>query len=106
MPNYNRALVRVLEKAGGPTRLSEHLGIVASAVTQWSRVPARHIPRIEALTGIPGAEIRPDLYSAPKPKVRKAAKVAPKLKPKRLSAAKVLPSTTAAATPPPQEKAA
>jgi DNA-binding transcriptional regulator YdaS (Cro superfamily) len=62
MPSYDRALKRVLKKAGGPSRVAEHLGIVASAVTQWTRVPARHVPRLEALTGIPGREIRPDLY--------------------------------------------
>ena len=64
MPKYDPALQRVLAKAGGPSRVAEHLGIVASAVTQWTRVPARHVPRLEALTGIPGREIRPDLYPA------------------------------------------
>jgi DNA-binding transcriptional regulator YdaS (Cro superfamily) len=62
MPRYDSALMRVLEKAGGPSRVAAHLGIVASAVTQWTRVPARHVPRLEALTGIPGRVIRPDLY--------------------------------------------
>jgi transcriptional regulator with XRE-family HTH domain len=65
MPNYDAALLRVLEKAAGPSRVAEHLGIVASAVTQWTRVPARHAPRIEALTGIPGRDIRPDLWGPP-----------------------------------------
>jgi DNA-binding transcriptional regulator YdaS (Cro superfamily) len=88
MPNYDPALIRVLEKSGGPARLAMYLGVVASAVTQWSRVPARHIPRIEALTGIPGTEIRPDLYSAPEPKIRKlnTAKASQKPKAKRSSA--------------------
>ena len=62
MPNYDAALERVLDEAGGPSKVAQHLGIVASAVTQWTRVPARHVPRLEALTGIPGREIRPDLY--------------------------------------------
>jgi DNA-binding transcriptional regulator YdaS (Cro superfamily) len=65
MPNYDSALVQVLEAAGGPSRVAEHLGLVPSAVTQWSRVPARHVPRLEALTGIPGRVIRPDLWDAP-----------------------------------------
>jgi DNA-binding transcriptional regulator YdaS (Cro superfamily) len=62
MPNYDPALKRVLKKAGGPSKVAEHLGIVASAVTQWSRVPARHVPRLAALTGIRGRDIRPDLW--------------------------------------------
>jgi DNA-binding transcriptional regulator YdaS (Cro superfamily) len=83
MPNYSHGLVLVLEKVGGPTRLAEQLGIVASAVTQWSKVPARHIPRIEALTGVPGNIIRPDLYTAAKPKVAKRkGKTAAKARPK------------------------
>jgi hypothetical protein len=67
MSNYDAALERVLEEAGGPSRVARHLGIVASAVTQWTRVPARHVPRLEALTGIPGRDIRPDLYPASSP---------------------------------------
>jgi DNA-binding transcriptional regulator YdaS (Cro superfamily) len=65
MPNYDAALVRVLEAAGGPTKVAEHLGVVPSAVTQWTRVPARHIHRLEALTGIPARDIRPDLWDTP-----------------------------------------
>lgn len=83
MPNYDPALVRVLEKAGGPSRVAEHLGIVASAVTQWTRVPARHVPRLEALTGIPGREIRPDLWDVPEPEPPPAANDSPKPKAKR-----------------------
>ncbi len=65
MPKYDSALVKVLKAAGGPTRVAEYLGVVPSAVTQWERVPSRHVPRLEALTGIPGRLIRPDLYKAP-----------------------------------------
>lgn len=63
MPNYDPALQKVLEKVT-PTKLAEHLGIVPSAVTQWKSVPARHVPRVAALTGIPAWEIRPDMYPA------------------------------------------
>lgn len=64
MPKYDSALMQVLKIAGGPSRVARHLGVVPSAVTQWSRVPARHVPRLEALTGLPGRVIRPDLYPA------------------------------------------
>jgi DNA-binding transcriptional regulator YdaS (Cro superfamily) len=91
MPNYDPALVRVLEKAGGPTRVAEHLGVVVSAVTQWTRVPARHVPRLEALTGIPGREIRPDLWDAPDPS---PANDAPNPKSKRARSADAANSPT------------
>jgi DNA-binding transcriptional regulator YdaS (Cro superfamily) len=68
MPNYDPPLQKVLDKVGGPSKLALHLGVGASAVTQWEKVPARHVPRVAALTGIPGQQIRPDLY-APLPEV-------------------------------------
>jgi DNA-binding transcriptional regulator YdaS (Cro superfamily) len=61
MPAYDPPLTKVLKKVG-PSRLADHLGIVPSAVTQWRRVPARHVPRVAALTGISEREIRPDMY--------------------------------------------
>lgn len=63
MPNYDAPLQKVLDKVG-PTKLADHLGIVPSAVTQWRRVPAHHVPRVAAFTGIPEREIRPDMYPA------------------------------------------
>ena len=62
MRDYEPALKRVLEAVGGPSKLAEKLDVVPSAVTQWTKIPSRHLPRIEALTGIPGRELRPDLY--------------------------------------------
>jgi hypothetical protein len=62
---YDAALVRILAKVGGPSKLAAFLGLVPSAVTQWLTVPPRHMFRIEALTGIPVSEIRPDLCPVP-----------------------------------------
>ena len=64
MSTYEPALKRVLDAVGGPSKLADVLDIVPSAVTQWNKIPSRHLPRIEALTGIPGRELRPDLYPA------------------------------------------
>ena len=65
MPNYDAPLTAVLDKVGGPTKLAIALGIGASAVTQWTRVPSHHLPRVTMLTGMSGKELRPDLYRAP-----------------------------------------
>ena len=62
MPNYDPPLKKALDAAGGPVKLARALGIVPSAVTQWTRVPPRHLPRVEKLTGMSGEELRPDLY--------------------------------------------
>jgi DNA-binding transcriptional regulator YdaS (Cro superfamily) len=59
--SYSTPLKTVLEKAGGPTALAKILGIVPSAVTQWTDVPARHLFKVASVTGIPVEQIRPDL---------------------------------------------
>ena len=60
--NYPAPIAHLLTRTGGPAKLSRLLGISSTAVTQWKEVPARHLPRIEAHTGISGRELRPDLY--------------------------------------------
>tara|TARA_R110000868_G_scaffold109642_1_gene297897 strand:+ start:131 stop:346 length:216 start_codon:yes stop_codon:yes gene_type:complete len=62
---YDPQLQEVLEKLGGPTALAKRLGIGASAVTQWHRIPPRHMFKIAAITGIPVHNLRPDLVADP-----------------------------------------
>jgi DNA-binding transcriptional regulator YdaS (Cro superfamily) len=40
-------------------------GVNKSTATRWAqkRVPAETVPRVEAATGIPRHELRPDLYA-------------------------------------------
>lgn len=45
--------------------LAAALKIAPSAISQWSEVPMGRVVAIEAATGIPRAELRPDLYAAP-----------------------------------------
>lgn len=52
----------IASKAGGVVALSKALGRSRAAVTQWRRVPAEHVIRVEALTGVSRQELRPDLY--------------------------------------------
>jgi len=60
---YEASLRKALDKAGGPTALARELKIGASAVTQWERLPAKWIPHVSRLTGMPPEELRPDLYA-------------------------------------------
>lgn len=55
------ALKRALEIAGGPTKLANALGIKPPAVSQWDQVPLERVTDVAKLTGIPAAELRPDL---------------------------------------------
>jgi DNA-binding transcriptional regulator YdaS (Cro superfamily) len=42
-------------------RIAQLAGISSAAVSQWQRVPERHVWAVSRVTGIPAAELRPDL---------------------------------------------
>jgi DNA-binding transcriptional regulator YdaS (Cro superfamily) len=46
--------------------LADALGITPGAVSQWRNVPPNQLARIEAVTGIPRQQLRPDLYDGMK----------------------------------------
>lgn len=43
-------------------RVAERAQITTAAVSQWCRVPKRHVDVVAEVTGIPAHELRPDLY--------------------------------------------
>lgn len=47
------------------TRIAEATGISTAAVSQWKRVPERHVLAVSKITGIAPHDLRPDLYPAP-----------------------------------------
>jgi len=49
------------EKSGGLVALASALGIKHQALYGWKRVPAERVLDMERITGIPRAQIRPDL---------------------------------------------
>ncbi|MCV9906655.1 YdaS family helix-turn-helix protein [Brucella sp. HL-2] len=51
-----------IENAGGVTLLAHALGIKHTALYGWKRIPAERVLDVEALTGIPCCELRPDIY--------------------------------------------
>jgi DNA-binding transcriptional regulator YdaS (Cro superfamily) len=56
------ALKTATKAAGGTRPLARRLGITASAVSQWERVPAERVVEVERATGVPRELLRPDLY--------------------------------------------
>lgn len=56
---------RVVAAAGGAAELSRRLNITRSAVSQWTKIPAERVAEVEAATGIPPHEQRPDLFRKP-----------------------------------------
>jgi DNA-binding transcriptional regulator YdaS (Cro superfamily) len=50
------------ENRGQSIRLSEHLGLWPSTISQWQSVPAEHVLKVEEFTGISRYDLRPDVY--------------------------------------------
>lgn len=45
------------------TELASRLGVTNGAITQWGGVvPTRRVVQVEAITGVPRADLRPDLF--------------------------------------------
>jgi TorA maturation chaperone TorD len=58
-------LQQAIEAAGGIGALARGLGISQPSVSNWTKVPADRVIAVETLTGIPRADLRPDLYETP-----------------------------------------
>ena len=54
--------IRAVESAGGSSALAKQLNIKPQAVSQWRRIPAERVVEVERITGIPRAELRPDIF--------------------------------------------
>ena len=63
--SYDPELKLAIDAAGGVSKLARGLGISPSAIPQWRQLPARHVPAVSRLTGIPRHELRPDLWERP-----------------------------------------
>lgn len=61
----NKALERAIEAIGGNTALAKAIGVSPQAVAQWAEVPINRVAAVEAATGIPRHELRPDFYPLP-----------------------------------------
>jgi TorA maturation chaperone TorD len=57
-------LEEAIRAAGGVGALARGLGISQPSVSNWQRIPAERVIAVEALTGVPRAALRPDLYPA------------------------------------------
>ncbi|HEV7260090.1 MAG TPA: Cro/CI family transcriptional regulator [Bosea sp. (in: a-proteobacteria)] len=56
------ALEKAIDSAGGVRALARSLGVSQPAISSWKRVPADRVLSVEALTGVPRGDLRPDLY--------------------------------------------
>ena len=68
-----RGMTNAMDRAAGTKgsyqKLADAMGLSRQAVYRWraTGVPADRLIELEALTGVPRTELRPDLYAAPAP---------------------------------------
>ena len=58
---------------GSQVRLAKHLNVTRSNISQWRKVPVEHLVRVEAFTGIPRHQLRPDIFRDPLKSTAEAA---------------------------------
>lgn len=62
---FQSPIIAVIQAAGGVMALSRALALRNhQSVYGWKRIPAEYVLKIEAVTGIPCYELRPDIYPA------------------------------------------
>jgi len=69
---------RTMLKKIGIVKLAQACGVTHQCVSQWRRVPAHHVLKVEAATGISRHLLRPDIFGptpegAPSPSRKRAA---------------------------------
>jgi TorA maturation chaperone TorD len=57
-------LDRAIDAAGGVAQLARKIGLSQPSVSNWNKVPVQRVIAVEAATGVPRTELRPDLYFA------------------------------------------
>lgn len=71
------ALQAAIQAVGGvAAELARRIGVSPQALGQWEKVPLDRVLAVEAATGIDRAELRPDLFKAPRRKPNGKARAA------------------------------
>lgn len=53
----------VFDIFGGQSKVAQYLSVTRQSVTQWERVPLKHVRAIARYTGLSPAVLRPDIYA-------------------------------------------
>ncbi|WP_422569981.1 YdaS family helix-turn-helix protein [Antarcticirhabdus aurantiaca] len=56
------ALIRAVDRVGGPAAVGRSFAISSQAVGQWKVCPHKRVIELERLSGVSRFELRPDLY--------------------------------------------
>jgi len=63
-PTPEEACKRLFSQRGMTANVARALGLTPGAISQWDKIPAERVAAVAAATGIPAAELRPDLAAA------------------------------------------
>ena len=63
----DEALEELLQRRMMVTTLARALGLTTGAVSQWRRVPERHLAAVARITRVSKRQLRPDLYQTQTP---------------------------------------
>lgn len=55
----------IRKERGMMAKIAAQLGLTRAAVTTWRKVPAARVQRVAEITGIPAAQLRPDIFEPP-----------------------------------------
>jgi DNA-binding transcriptional regulator YdaS (Cro superfamily) len=58
----NAALKKIRKTKGLSAKIAAELCIARQTVYGWKKIPAERVIKVEAITGIPRTQLRPDLY--------------------------------------------
>ena len=53
----------VFDIFGGQSKVAKYLSVTRQSVTQWEKVPLKHVRAIARYTGLSPAVLRPDIYA-------------------------------------------
>lgn len=70
---HHMDVTKIIEMAGGASKLARLLGLHHTTVLGWSSVPPKHVPAVAALLEVGRHEIRPDLWEKPPSEPARAA---------------------------------
>lgn len=66
----DKPLTELLQRRGAVTAIALATGVSRSAVSQWRKVPDRHLATVARITGKSPKDLRPDLFRKA-PRVRR-----------------------------------
>lgn len=55
-------LIKALSTVGSISELARRIGLSRQAVSNWEKIPAEMVPKVEKAIGVDRAELRPDLW--------------------------------------------